>query len=181
MGNSGKFTFGKLDAAMLGATADAWLRQASLHPGGVALNAYAAQLEYAKKIIAGDVVATAGTSLYGVFRDQERNVACALATMVPKGSGKQTHQLKMVEFTVEPALNVAETEIKFEELAWVAATGVVGAMELTYDQFKCNELKILANFPMTHEFLVAISAALFSKDGFKVESHGVSWIVIKKQ
>ena len=96
---------------------------------------------------------------------------------------KVRDSLRMLNVYVRPDLNAADREPNIPTLAWIAATAIVGCLEMTYTAYPCTELKLLAHWPLDSEFLTAVTTALMSdpefQDQFTVQFHG-NWIVLRK-
>lgn len=85
---------------------------------------------------------------------------------------------------VQPDLNLADSGPNYAALAWIAAESVIGCLDLTYDQYPAEQLKIHTAFPLNNEFMAALAAAIFTTDGV-AEHYGVStqgnFLVVSKK
>ena len=91
----------------------------------------------------------------------------------------------MLDVTVQPRLNLADTEPNIGELAWIAAELITGCLGLTYKEFPSKELRIYTSFPLDSGFLTAVTTAMMRDKEFSnlftVSTHGGSWLVVSKK
>lgn len=177
------FTFvPKVDAALFNTTKGAWTQQIQDNPESVSQAYYEARLDYLERAVDGKThTADGGGGVCAVIEDGG-DVAAALIT-VAHAPGKSS--LKMLDVTVQPRLNLADSEPNIPELAWIAAELITGCLDLTYREYPSKELKIYTTFPLDKKFMTAVTTAMmrnaeFSKL-FDVSTHGGSWLVVTKK
>jgi hypothetical protein len=177
------YEFEKVDVTRLNATKTAWMKFAADHSSVVSVSFYEGCFATCHGHIEVTIsIGENASAIYGVFvRDGDKTIAAALVSVMharPKGPDAW---LKVLSVYVEPSLNVADQEPDLNKLAWIAATAILGALDLTYEAMPSNELKVWANVPMTKTFLTSVSTVLFkdAHDKFDVSSHG-NWLVVKK-
>lgn len=175
-----KLTFQEVDTDCLAKTKLEWDGQVASNPSSASGGTYSAQFAYWTRLIDGS--APRGDSpgaIYGVFRDGAHPKACALMNLIYAQAKSPKARLKLLELFVEPNLNLSDAEPEWQELAWIAATVVVGAIDLTFNTYKCKQLKIWANIPMTQNFLAGVTTLLLPSEHFKVSVHG-NWMVVNR-
>lgn len=178
-----KFSFvAKVDSALFNTTKGAWTQQVKDHPESVSETYYEARLDHLGKTVDGQTLTSDGGGCVCAVIEDGEDFAAALIT-VSHASSRSF--LKMLDVTVQPRLNLADTEPNIGELAWIAAELITGCLGLTYKEFPSKELRIYTSFPLDNEFLTAVTTAMMRDKEFSnlftVSTHGGSWLVVSKK
>lgn len=170
-GNAGKDLFD--------ATALAWRNEIALNPANLSSSYYEGRLKQCEQAVNGQGFADGGGALCAVVKDGSDHADAFIVVTYANGQ-----HLKMLDVTVRPSLDAADREPNVGDLAWIAATAIIGCLGMTYHQYPCPELKVRASWPLDKEFLTAITTALLADEQFAaiydVNTHG-NWIVVKKK
>ncbi|MGY6517389.1 MAG: hypothetical protein ACXIUZ_01615 [Lysobacteraceae bacterium] len=173
MGKGKEFRFKAVTQQAFEQTCTEWLRQweggenlGSWESWQVWLDFFARDIqgtEQASK--SGSIVrADGGGGIYGVFSKTDGDVAHALLSL-GRTNGR-TRALKMMDITVAPRHDLAcvpedrPTSPTLVALGWIAATAIVGALELSYGELPAEKIKIGHGVPLTNAFLTSIATAL---------------------
>lgn len=158
-----------------------WTEQIRENPESTSESYYMAHLEHLEKIIDGTTVMADGNGCVCAVVQEGHEHAAALIT-VSHAQGRDS--LKMLDVSVQPKLNLADSEPNVFELAWIAAELIVGCLNLTYRDFPSSELRIYTTFPLDHEFLTAVTTVMFKDPelgaSFEVQGQG-RWLVVRKK
>lgn len=168
----------KVDSHLFDTTAGAWKHQLEANAENVSEAYYAAGLEFCGRIVRGEIDNGAGCVCAVVLEGAD--YASALVVV---NHAKVRNEVRMLELYVQPELNLADTDPDYPALAWIAATAMIGCLELTYDKFPAKQLKLHTAFPLDKPFMSAIGAAIFSygehKKHYNVTNQG-NWLVVEK-
>lgn len=161
------------------ATAQAWRGEIALNATNLSSSYYEGRLKQCEQALNGEGFADGGGKLCAVIKDGSDHADAFIVVTYANGQ-----HLKMLDVTVRPSLDAADQEPNVFELAWIAATAIIGCLGMTYREFPCPELKVRASWPLDKEFLTAVTAALVADEQFAaiydVNTHG-NWIVVKKK
>lgn len=170
----------QVEAVLFGATKGAWLSQLDSNAGNVSEPYYAAALEYCGRTVAGTVEASDPSCLCAIV-PEGTEYASALVVV---SHARARDEVRMLDLYVQPDLNLADSGPNYAALAWIAATAIVGCLNLTYEKFPATQLKLHAAFPLNKEFLTAIATAVFASPGvaehYDVSGQGNWLLVVKK-
>lgn len=172
------YKFEKVSSDGLEAARTDWMGYVEANQENVSLSFYEGCFASCRGHVDGNGAGDGSAAIYGVIPDKG-GAPSALVSIVHARPHSPSAWLKVLSIYVEPSLNIAETEPDVIKLAWIAATAIVGALELTYDEMPAQELKVWANVPMTKEFLTAVATAVKLSKNFDISSHG-NWLVIRK-
>jgi hypothetical protein len=174
------FEFRQVTADCLSATEQHWMSYVDANSENVNRVFYESCFTHSRGHMQDGQSGDSKAALYGVFDDINGvKTAVALVHLVHARPQSQQPWLKMLSVYVEPMLDAANNDPDINKLAWIAATIVVGAFELTFKVMPAKELKIWSNVPMTKEFLTAVSTALFN-DHLEFSVHG-NWFVVRNR
>ncbi|WP_188238692.1 hypothetical protein [Stenotrophomonas maltophilia] len=169
--------------AMFDVTKGAWLAQMEANAENVSEPYYNAALEYTERTAHGQLKMTdAGGCLCAVV-EEGSEFASALLIVT---HAKPKSEVRMMNVYVQPSLNLANVEKPdYAALAWIAATAIVGCLQLTYDRFPAKQLKIHTAIPLDAEFMSnVITTILLGMDSlsnlYDVSSHG-NWLMVTKK
>ena len=176
-----KFKFiNNVDAELFNSTQGAWTSQVAEHSAETSATFYTAALEYCGRIVNGGVTTDGGGCVCAVVDAGDVFASALLVVSHAKGQGN----LKMLNVYVQPSLNLADSTPDRVQLAWIAATAIVGCLDLTYGKYPSEQLKMHTTFPLDKSFMTAVATAVFADDRFSsmfdVESHG-NWLVVTKK
>src|SRR5687767_5014202 len=139
-----KFKFvSEMGMDLFDATNAAWRAEVAGDPDNTTESYYDAALSYCQGVVQKKIPIGDGAVCVGAVCPSDGLSASALLVMshVP-----QRGHLKGLNLYVKPSLNLANREPCAAELAWIAATAIAGALELTYDKFPASALKIFTAF-----------------------------------
>jgi hypothetical protein len=168
----------KVDEDLFQRTSEQWRALIDADPENMSSTYYDAILQHCRSAISGKTFGNGKGALCAVVaKGSTIASAFVIVTSIPN------KQLRMLDVTVAPDLNAANREPERSELAWIAATAIVGCLEMTYAEFPCRELKLHAGWPLDRDFLTAITTAMKGNSNFgslfEVSSHG-NWILLTK-
>lgn len=174
----------EVDQELFDKTKSAWNQQVEADPENISSTYYEAGLDYLQKILSQDGgTAELPNRICAVIEDGEET-ASALIVVTHAGNHTDRPYLKMLNVYVQPKLNVADKTPNIPELAWIAATAIIGCLGLTYSDYPSQELKIHTGVPLDKEFLSAVTTAMLGNRMFdanySVNGHG-PWIVVAKK
>lgn len=179
-----KFVFeAPIQIAQFDVTEQAWKQQVAENPGNSSDTYYNAALNYCRGVV--DHSKTNGDGDVCVCSVVQEEQAHASALMVVSHAFAKTMNphLKMLSLYVQPSLNLADREPNAPVLALIAACCIIGALELTYDTYPAEVLKIHTAFPLDAAFMTAVTTAILAGSellkGVTVVSQG-AWIVVTK-
>lgn len=169
----------QVDDKLFEATSAVWRDQITRDPENTSASFYEGCLDHCEGAVSGKIFAD-GRGCLSAVEIGDDGFASALIVM---SYAKHRDSLRMLNVYVRPDLNAADRKPNIPALAWIAATAIVGCLQLTYKTYPCSELKLLAHWPLDSEFLTAVTTALMGdpefEDQFTVEFHG-NWIVLTK-
>ena len=167
-----------VDAEFFQRTKAAWLEQILANQDSANATHYDARLAHLEKTVTGDMLTSDGGGCVCAVVENGNDYASALVVI----SHAKDHFLKMMDITVQPTLDLAETEPNIHELAWIAATAITGSLTLTYTEYPSRELRIYTTFPLDSDFLASVATALFRNEipHFGVTKRG-NWLVVSKK
>lgn len=169
----------KVDQQLLDATARAWEGEIAANPTNLSSSYYESRLTQAKQALDGHGFADGGGTLCAVVKDGSDHAAALIVVTYANGQ-----HLKMLDVTVRPALDAADQTPNIADLAWIAATAIVGCLDLTYRTYPCPELKVRASWPLDKEFVTGVTTVMAGIEEFaalfEVKVHG-NWIVLTKR
>lgn len=178
-----------VDQALLSATDAAWRAQIAANPTNNNAPFYDARLAHFQATATGNNFGADGKGRLCAVREVadpqvERAPGVSPADALIVVSYVPAQHLKMLDVTVCPNLNAANSEPDFAALAWISATAIMGCLRLTYQAYPCDELKVYANWPLDKQFLSAITTVMVGDPVFgamfTVSSHG-NWVVLTKK
>lgn len=169
----------KVEDTLFHATEAVWRDQITRDPENTSSSFYDSCLEHCSGAVSEKIFSDGRGCLSAVEVDGDE-YASALIVMA---YAKNKDSLRMLNVYVRPDLNAANRDPNIPALAWIAATAILGCLGMTYKEYPCSELKLLAHWPLDAEFLTAITTALQGDPEFQklftVQFHG-SWIVLTK-
>lgn len=158
-----------------------WLRQLESNSENTSATYYEAGLDFCKRSIDGKTLTGDGGGCVCAVKEDDQDYAAALVVL---SHAKAKQDLRMLDVYVQPKLNLANEEPKYAELAWLAATMIVGCLELTFKKFPSRQLKFHTAVPLDQRFMTAVTTAVFSNEKvaehYEVSSAGV-WLVVTKK
>jgi len=169
-------------AELFDVTKGAWLAQIEANSENVSSTYYNAALEYTERTAHGKLKMTdAGGCLCAVVEEGSEFAAALLVV----GHAKAKSEVRMLDVYVQPSLNLADApQPDYASLAWIAATAIVGCLQLTYDRFPSRQLKIHTAIPLDAQFMSGVATAILGVDSlsglYDVSSHGTWLMVVKK-
>lgn len=180
-----RFNFvSRVDRELFDRTKVAWLAQLEENPENTSTTYYGAGLDYCQRTVNNEVETGDSPGCLCAVVEDGRESAVALLVISHARARSESAYLKMLDIYVQPTLNLADTEPNYSELAWVAATAIVGCLELTYEDFPSQQLKVYTTLPLDKEFMSAIATAVFGQgemaDHYDLKSHG-NWLVLTKK
>lgn len=180
-----KFTFvPHVDRDLLERTKGAWSQQLSENPENASATYYDAALDYCGRTVDGKTLTADGGGCLCAVVENGRDSAAALLVVSHAKARSDKAFLKMLDVYVQPNLNLADSEPNYSELAWIAATAIIGCLGLTYDDFPSHQLKLHTAFPLDTAFMSAITAVIFGQgelaEHYEV-SHQSNWLVVTKK
>jgi hypothetical protein len=181
-----KFKFvSPVDTALFEATKIAWQKQLEDNLGNISAPYYEAGLAYCELVAAGKSAFADGSGcLCAVVEDDNQSASALLVVSHAKPKSDNAF-LKMLDVFVQPNLNLADTEPKYPELAWIAAVAIIGCLGLTYADYPSRQLKMHTAFPLDNAFMIGLTTAIFRDDSnwaenYELSAHG-SWVVLTKK
>jgi len=180
-----KFGFvSPVDKALFDRTHGAWSQQLAENPANTSSTYYGAGLDYCRRVVSGEKVFADGGGCLCAVVEEGRDTATALLIVSHAKAQSDEPFLKMLDVYVQPNLNLANAEPNYPELAWIAATAIVGCLGLTYKDFPSRQLKVHTAFPLDRDFMVSLMAVFFTQkdwaENYEVNMHG-SWLVLDKK
>ena len=176
------FTFVKeVDQHLFDLTRGAWLAQLEANAENASATYYGAGLDFCERTIAGETLTGDGGGCVCGVMEGGSDYAAALVIV---SHAKAKSDLRMLDVYVQPTLNLADQEPKYAELAWIAATAIVGCLDLTFDAYPSRQLKLHTAVPLDKAFMSAVTTAVFGShlfsEHYEVSSAG-TWIVVTKR
>lgn len=167
----------KVDQHLFDKTVGAWQSQLEANSENVSESHYSAALEFCARIVGGQ---SGGDGRVCAVKTDDVQYASALVVVT---HAKNRNEVRMLNLYVQPDLNLADTTPNYAALAWIAASVMVGCLDLTYEALPARQLKLYTAFPLDREFMSALGAAIFINDELKkhysVDSQG-NWLVVAK-
>lgn len=176
------FTFvEKVDLELLQRTRGAWIAQLDSNPESTSSTYYQAGLDFCERAVNEEVVMQHGGGCVCAVVEEGAEYASGLFVV---SHAKAKSEVRMLEVYVQPDLNLADAEPSYERLGWIAATAIVGIVDLTYHTYPSQQIKLHTAFPLDKAFMIAVTTAIFGKgetgQGFEVTSQG-NWILVSKK
>lgn len=176
------FTFvEKVDLELLQRTRGAWMAQLDSNPENTSATYYEAGLEFCERTVKEETAKQFGGGCVCAVVEDGSEYASGLFQV---SHAKAKSEVRMLEVYVQPDLNLADAEPSYERLGWIAATAIVGLMDLTYGTYPAQQIKLHTAFPLDKPFMIAVTTAIFGKgdlgQDFEVKSQG-NWIVVSKR
>lgn len=180
-----KFNFvSPVDKGLFDRTYGAWTQQLSENTENTSATYYAAGLDYCSRTIDGRTLTADGGGCLCAVVETDKDTAAALLVVSHARAKSDKAFLKMLDVYVQPNLNLADVEPNYSELAWIAATAIVGCLGLTYDDYPSHQLKLHTAFPLDKAFMTAVTAVIFGQgelaEHYEVSQHG-NWLVLTKK
>ena len=168
-----------VDKSLFDLTRGAWLAQLEANPENTSATYYGAGLDFCERTIGGLTLTGDGGGCVCAVIEGEAEYAAALVIV---SHAKAKRDLRMLDIYIQPVLNLADQEPKYAELAWIAATAIVGCLELTYEEYPSRQLKLHTAVPLDATFMSAVTTAVFGHlaEHYEVSSAG-TWIVVTKR
>jgi len=175
-----KFSFvERVDTPLFEATRGAWAHQIESNSDNVSESYYAAALDFCGRVIA-DCDKDPRSGCVSAVQEDGCPYAAALIIVT---HAKHKSEVRMLDVYVQPDLNLADSGPNYAALAWIAATAVVGCLELTYETYPADQLKLHTAFPLDREFMASLTTAIFGveelQDHYQVSNAG-NWLVVAK-
>lgn len=175
-----------VDRYLFNTTRGAWQAQLEEFSENTSQTFYSAGLEYLERAInayGGVFSPDGGGCVCAVIEDGNEH-ASALIVVSHARARSDDAFLKMLNVYVQPSLNLADVSPNLAELAWIAATSIIGCLGMTYEQYPSRQLKIHTGVPLDKEFLTAVTTAMLGnkdfEENYEVDGHG-TWIVVTKK
>lgn len=165
-------------------TRGAWESQLAENPENTSETYYAAGLAYLQRAVSGEVFGADGGGCVCAVRENGNAYASGLIVVSHAKARTNDAYLKMLDVYVQPTLNLADAEPNYAELAWIAATAIVGGLGLTNERYPSKQLKIHSVFPLDKEFLTAVTTAMMREREFSANyevSFHANWLVVTKK
>ncbi|WP_145930822.1 hypothetical protein [Acidihalobacter prosperus] len=175
------FLIKTIDQAIYDATHSVWTTQLQENEAEVPSSAYRRILEWAKRHVNGQQ--DKNTYCYVLSQEDKPYVACALLEISHARPQSDGPWLKVLQIHVQPKWEVStldEETMPLEELARLAASALVEAFGLTFEELPSCQLKVWCSTPLTKEFMQGIVLSLPATMGIKVATHG-NWLVLEKK
>lgn len=175
-----KYQFvGRVGKSLFEATRGAWVSQIESNSENVSEAYYTAGLDFCQRVLDECDVAPHSGCVSAV---QDEGVPYAAALVVVTHA-KHKGEVRMLDVYVQPDLNLADSGPDYAALAWIAAIAVVGCLELTYETYPADQLKLHTAFPLDKEFMASLTTAIFGveelRGHYEVSSQG-NWLVVRK-
>lgn len=181
-----RFKFVKgVDLDLFNATQAVWQEQLSTRAADTSASFYEAHLGYFERIVRGEVEMGDGDGCVAAVVEDGKEHATALVDVAHARSRTPNPSLKLLNVVVQPSLNTADEEPSIADLSVIAATVILGCLEMTLNQYPSRELKIRSTFPLDKEFLGGIMASFAERSPefvtfFEVSFHG-SWLIVRRR
>lgn len=166
-----------MEPAFFEATATQWHQEINANSTNTSHSYYDSRLTQCRSALRGEGFADGGGTLCAVVVDG----ATVADAFIVVAYVRNVH-LRMLDVTVRPTLDAADKAPDIYALAWIAATAIVGCLDMITNEFPCTELKIHAGLPLDKQLLTAIGTALVGEPtfaGYTISSQG-NWLVVHK-
>nr|VFK57652.1 MAG: hypothetical protein BECKTUN1418F_GA0071002_112312 [Candidatus Kentron sp. TUN]VFK64951.1 MAG: hypothetical protein BECKTUN1418D_GA0071000_13021 [Candidatus Kentron sp. TUN]VFK65996.1 MAG: hypothetical protein BECKTUN1418E_GA0071001_111812 [Candidatus Kentron sp. TUN] len=164
----------KINPELLKGTRSEWLDQIDHDPAEFLPGRYISTLDWTKKCVHDE--GDGNIYAYAVVDNDRPDSARAILQLSHARPNSDSPWLKVLSIHLEPNLDISRNDEDISLIAEISIVALKGCLDLTFQEYPSNTLKLYAGTPLSLEFLRGLSQPL-KEFGIGISTHG-NWLVL---